>query len=104
MAKRAKKTSNFKEVEKMKLLIAFGTNDGKNLKGDDHVSISKYFDMYRFFENKEEFVGRRENVKFKGDESMKHGDPRKAKKILSQLRFHPLSESFTSSVGHCRKR
>jgi len=70
----------------MDLLIAFGTDDGKNLKGGDHVGMSKYFDVYRFFENKEEFVGRRENIKFKGDESAKHGDPRKAKATSSALK------------------
>jgi len=62
----------------MELLIAFGTDDGVNL-NSDHVGMAKYFFVYRFSNGKEELVERRENVKFKGDESMKHGDPEKAK-------------------------
>ena len=70
----------------MELLVAFGTDDGKSLKGDDHVGMSKYFDVYRISQNKEEFVERRENVKVKADESMKHGDPKKAKATSSVLK------------------
>ena len=70
----------------MDLLIAFGTDDGKNLKGDDHVGMSKYFNVYKFLENKQEFVERRENVKSGGDKSMKHGDPKKAKATSSVLK------------------
>ena len=62
----------------MELLIAFGTDDGENL-NNDHVGMAKYFYVYRFSNGKEELVERRENMKFKGDESMKHGDPEKAK-------------------------
>jgi len=58
----------------MELLVAFGTDDGKSLKADDHVGMSKYFDVYRISQNKEEFVERRENVKVEADESMKHGE------------------------------
>ena len=68
----------------MELLIAFGTDDGTNL-NDDHVGMAKYFQVYKFFEKEEEFVEKRENVKFKGDESMKHGDPEKAKATTSAV-------------------
>jgi uncharacterized metal-binding protein/predicted Fe-Mo cluster-binding NifX family protein len=64
--------------------IAFGTDDGKNL-NDDHVGMAKYFYVYRFFDNKKEFIERRENVQFKGDESIKHGDPEKARATSSVL-------------------
>ncbi len=70
----------------MELLVAFGTDDGKSLKADDHVGMSKYFDVYRISQNKEEFVERRENVKVEADESMKHGDPKKAKATSSVLK------------------
>jgi len=70
----------------MELLIAFGTDDGKNLKGDDHVGMSKYFKVYRFSEDKEKFIERRENAKLKGNESLKHGDPEKAKATASALK------------------
>ena len=66
------------------LLIAFGTDDGENL-NNDHVGMAKYFYVYRFSNGKEELVERRDNVKFKGDESMKHGDPEKARATSSVL-------------------
>jgi len=68
----------------MELLIAFGTDDGVNL-NDDHFGMAKYFQVYKFFEKEKEFVEKRENVKFKGDESLKHGDPEKAKATSSVL-------------------
>jgi len=70
----------------MELLIALGTDDGKNLKGDDHVGMSKYFDVYKFSPGKEEFIERRRNVKFKEDRSIKHGDPMKARATASVLK------------------
>jgi uncharacterized metal-binding protein/predicted Fe-Mo cluster-binding NifX family protein len=66
------------------LLIAFGTDDGENL-NNAHVGMAKYFYVYRFSNGKEELVERRDNVKFKGDESMKHGDPEKARATSSVL-------------------
>jgi len=68
----------------MKLLIAFGTDDGKNL-NNDHVGMAKYFYVYEFSSSKEQLVERRENVRFEGDETMKHGDPEKAKVTSSVL-------------------
>jgi predicted Fe-Mo cluster-binding NifX family protein len=68
----------------MKLLIAFGTDDGKNL-NNDHVGMAEYFHIYEFSNGKEELVEKRENARFKGDETMKHGDPEKAKATSSVL-------------------
>ena len=68
----------------MKFLIAFGTDDEKNL-NNDHVGMAKYFYVYKFSDNKEELIGRRRNVKFRGDETMKHGDPEKARATSSVL-------------------
>jgi len=80
--------SNIKRAEKadetMELVITFGTDDGENL-NNDHVGMAKYFYVYRFSNGKEELVERRENVKFTGDESMRHGDPEKAKATSSVL-------------------
>jgi len=67
----------------MEFLIAFGTDDGENL-NNDHVGMAKYFYVYQFSNGKEQLVERRENVQFKGDESM-HGDPEKAKATSSVL-------------------
>ncbi len=69
---------------KNELLVAFGTDDGENL-NNDHVGMAKYYHVYKFFNGKEELVERRKNVEFKGDETMKHGDPEKAKATSSVL-------------------
>lgn len=52
---------------------------------DDHAGMAKYFDVYRFGDGEPEFVARRENSKYGGDESMKHGDPKKAKSSMDAL-------------------
>jgi len=69
----------------MRFLIAFGTDDGKNL-NNDHVGMAKYFYVYEFSSSKEQLVEWRENVRFEGDETMKHGDPEKAKATSSVLK------------------
>ena len=69
----------------MELLIAFGTDDGENL-NNDHIGMAKYFYVYSFSNGKEELVERRDNVKFQGDESIKHGDPEKAKATSAVLK------------------
>ncbi len=66
------------------LSVAFGTDDGRHL-NKDHVGMAKYFYVYKFTDSKEEFIEHRENKKYKGDESMKHGDPKKAKATASVL-------------------
>lgn len=68
----------------MELLIAFATDNGKNF-NDDHFGIAKYYQIYRFCDDTEEFVEQRENVKFQEDESKKHGDPAKAQATSSVL-------------------
>ena len=69
----------------MEHLIAFGTDDGESL-NNDHIGMAKYFYVYRFCDGKkEELVERRRNVKLKGDETMKHGDPEKARATSSVL-------------------
>ena len=68
----------------MKFLIALGTDDGKNL-NNDHVGMAKYFYVYEFSNGKEKLVEKRENMRFEGDETMKHGDPEKARATSSVL-------------------
>ncbi|HDH87483.1 MAG TPA: dinitrogenase iron-molybdenum cofactor biosynthesis protein [Desulfobacteraceae bacterium] len=68
----------------MELLIAFATDDGKNF-NDDHFGMAKYYKIYRFCDDGEEFVERRENVEFQEDESKKHGDPAKARATATVL-------------------
>ena len=48
--------------------------------------MAKYYHMYKFFTIiEEEFLERRRNADFKENESMKHGDPQKAKATASVL-------------------
>ena len=68
----------------MKFLIAFGTDDGKNL-NNEHVGMAQYYYVYEFSDGKEKLVEKRENTRFEGDETMKHGDPEKAKATSSVL-------------------
>jgi len=69
----------------VELLIAFSTNDGENMI-KDHAGQARFFDVYRFSEGKAEFLERRDNSKYKGDEAMKHGDPKKAQATLEALK------------------
>ena len=68
----------------MKFLIAFGTDDGKNL-NNDHVGMAQYYYVYEFSNGKEKLAEKRENMRFTGDETMKHGDPEKARATSSAL-------------------
>ncbi len=68
----------------MELLVAFSTDDGERLI-DDHAGMARYFDVYKFTGDDVEFLERRENSVYEGDESMRHGDPKKAKASLSAL-------------------
>jgi predicted Fe-Mo cluster-binding NifX family protein len=68
----------------MELLIAFGTDDGKELT-KNHVGQANWFYVYKFSDGIEKFIERRENVKYKEDDSIKHGDPQKAKVTSSVL-------------------
>ena len=69
----------------MELLIGFSTNDGESMI-KDHAGQAKYFDVYRFSDGTAEFLERRDNSKYKGDETMKHGDPKKARATLEALK------------------
>jgi len=68
----------------MDFLIAFGTDDGENL-NNSHIGMARYFYVYQFSDGKEQLIDQRENVRFKGDETIKHGDPEKAKATSSVL-------------------
>ena len=68
----------------MRLLVAFGTDDGVHL-NDDHVGMAREFLVYEFTDDGEELVERRHNSRFAGDEAMKHGDPEKARATSAVL-------------------
>jgi len=67
----------------MKLKIAFSTEDGNTLV-NKHAGEARYFDIYRFSQERVEFIERRENPKYKADKTKKHGDPNKAKAVFQE--------------------
>lgn len=73
-----------KEINE-ELIIAIGTDDNKTIKSDDHVGMSKYFQIWRYLDGKMDLIETRENSKYKEDETRIHGDPNKAKATSSVL-------------------
>jgi ferredoxin len=67
------------------LLFAIGTDDDKTIKADDHVGMSKYFQIWKYAKGDFTFKDKRKNVKYKEDEERIHGDPGKAKATSSVL-------------------
>jgi len=67
------------------LTVAIGTDDGKTVKADNHVGMSKYFQIWEYKEGTMTFKEQRENTRYKEDESKTHGDPGKAKATSSIL-------------------
>ncbi len=74
----------------MVLLVAFCTDDGTNMI-NEHAGQARYFDIYEFSDKGTEFLERSDNSKYKGDETIKHGDPKKAQATMEALkRAHVL--------------
>ncbi len=65
----------------MDLTFAFASNDGKTLNIDRHFGNADYYLFYKISTTKTEFLEKRKSTKFEEDESIKHGDPSKAKGI-----------------------
>ena len=65
----------------MDLIFAFASNDGKTLNMSRHFGDSVYYLFYKISTTKSELLEKRESAKFEEDESIKHGDPSKAKGI-----------------------
>ena len=68
----------------MELIIAFSTDNGE-IFNDSHFGMADHFHVYKFSGGREEFVETRKNVKYEEDESLKHGDPGKARATASVL-------------------
>ncbi|MEA2013733.1 MAG: NifB/NifX family molybdenum-iron cluster-binding protein [Thermodesulfobacteriota bacterium] len=68
----------------MELIIAFSTDNGE-IFNDSHFGMASHFHVYKFSGGREEFVEIRKNVKYEEDESLKHGDPGKARATASVL-------------------
>ena len=71
---------------KGEFLVAIGTDDDERLKSDNHVGMSKYFQVWIYSNGKLVFKESRENIKYKEDETRIHGDPGKAKATASALK------------------
>ncbi|MCD6423377.1 MAG: dinitrogenase iron-molybdenum cofactor biosynthesis protein [Elusimicrobia bacterium] len=71
--------------KEINLLVAFGTDDGKNL-NDNHVGKAKVFFIYKISNKGVEFIEKRDNPKFQEDETLIHGDPAKAAVVSSILK------------------
>ena len=69
----------------MGLLVAFSTNDGKDLL-NEHAGMAKYFDVYEFSDDGVKFVERRKNKEVEEDETLTHGDPKKARSVSDVLK------------------
>ena len=68
------------------LTIAIGTDNEKIIKPDDHVGMSKYFQVWKYSKGELIFKETRENAKYKEDETRIHGDPKKAEATASVLK------------------
>jgi hypothetical protein len=66
-------------------LFAIGTDDDKTIKQEDHIGMSKFFQIWKYSNGKLIFQEKRDNVKYKEDEERSHGDPGKAKATSSVL-------------------
>jgi predicted Fe-Mo cluster-binding NifX family protein len=62
----------------MELLVAFSTDDGKNL-SNGHAGDAQYFYLYRFFEDGEKLIEQRKNIDFSSNPALKPGTPEMAK-------------------------
>ncbi len=70
----------------MELIYAFATDDGTALKNDGHFGNARYYSIYKISPDKYEFIERRKNAEIEEDESLTHGDPKKAKSVSSVLK------------------
>ena len=70
---------------KEELLFAIGTDDEKTIKSDDHMGMSKYFQVWKYSNGNLVFKEKRENAKYKENKERIHGDPGKAKATSSVL-------------------
>lgn len=70
---------------KQDLIIAIGTDDNKTIKQNDHVGMSKFFQIWKYSNGNLDFREKKENIEYQEDESKIHGDSNKAQKVSSVL-------------------
>jgi predicted Fe-Mo cluster-binding NifX family protein len=66
--------------------IAIGTDDKIKIKANDHVGMSRHFQIWKYSNNNFTLDETRENAKYIEDETKLHGDPGKAKATASVLK------------------
>ncbi|MEA3420733.1 MAG: 4Fe-4S binding protein [Acidobacteriota bacterium] len=71
---------------KGELIIAIGTDDSERIKPNDHIGMSKYFQIWKYSDGNLALIETRKNAKYKEDETRIHGDPGKAKATASALK------------------
>lgn len=88
------------------LMIAIGTDDESRIKADDHVGMSKYFQVWRYADSEFVFLETRENAKYAENGSQKHGDPGKAKATASALRNIDvlIGQMFGPNISRLRNK
>ncbi len=62
----------------MDFLASFATDDGTHLTAE-HFGAARYYHVYKITEGKAEYMEQRENSGFEENESIKGGDPGKAR-------------------------
>ncbi|MBD3319468.1 MAG: hypothetical protein GF350_00055 [Chitinivibrionales bacterium] len=88
------------------LLVGIGTDDGKTIKADNHVGMSKYFQVWAYEDGQAVYREMRENVKYKEDESKTHGDPGKAQATASALKNIDvlIGEKFGPNISRLKNK
>jgi len=67
-------------------LVAIGTDDGNTIKSDDHVGMSKDFQVWQYSNGELALKETRKNAKYREDKSRTHGDLGKAEATASVLK------------------
>lgn len=88
------------------LLVAIGTDDGKTIKADNHVGMSKSFQVWVYENGEANYREMRENVKYREDESKTHGDPEKARATASALENIDvlIGEKFGPNISRLKNK
>lgn len=88
------------------LLVAIGTDDQKTIKADNHVGMSKYFQVWIYENGETTYRESRENAKCREDESKTHGDPEKARATASALENIDvlIGEKFGPNISRLKNR
>lgn len=88
------------------LLVAIGTDDEKTIKADNHVGMSKYFQVWVYENGEATYRELRENVKYREDNSKTHGDPGKARATASALENIDvlIGEKFGPNISRLKNK